>query len=334
MSKVFFCIFGLLFLFFILFFLWKPKEEKLPSKGFSYLSAQDYVHAKEVFEDLLKKDPHNVEALTGLGRIAALNQDPILAEQYYQKALSFEPQNFDALTFLGALRITQKRYAEAEKIYDSLNERLPNQLWIEDALRVARAAQPRDKQVSEIETNQLVEKAQEFEKKKLYVEALESYKKLSDEYPNNFDYYISLGQLYENLKRHKEATASYEKALKLYPRNQNIRLALGFSNLYDQDYVKAQEAFESLLKENPYEPSALAGIGRIKIMTGKDAEGEQYYKKALDIDSNNIKALIFFAQLYQKKKMYKEARMLYERLIEIIPDDPDVQEGLKRIQGL
>lgn len=76
--------------------------------------------SKEKFEEVLELDPHNANALAGMGRIALIEGSDQEAEYFYLQSLNVEPENTTALSYLAALQSLQKKYYSAAYTYKYL----------------------------------------------------------------------------------------------------------------------------------------------------------------------------------------------------------------------
>lgn len=80
----------------------------------------------ELFQNVLLRDPNNIEAMAGLGRYYTLKDCLPLADNYISAALEMDPENQTALAYMAALRTAQKRYFAALYHYRYIIDRYPD----------------------------------------------------------------------------------------------------------------------------------------------------------------------------------------------------------------
>lgn len=293
--------------------------------GFVYLKKNQIKSARKLFQTVLKNESGNSEALTGLGAILQREKHFAGAEKLFLKALTSEPDNITALTYLAELYLETEQNEKAMKIYDKLLVLLPNEEWVEFAAEDIQHAALL-KEVLDLENTELLS---EEEKNSNFEQAAVLLRKLVKEAPDNPNYALRLGQLLGKMKRFSEALSVYEQGLVYHPKDIFLKIAVGYTYVYLEDYEKAEREFNSILDTHPENADALAGLGRIKDLTGKPNDAWSYYREALALDPYNINALSFLAALNMEEKHYKEAREIYERLSTLKPGSEWIEKALK-----
>lgn len=81
--------------------------------------------AKPLFEAVLKAEPKNADALTGLAKIAFAKEDYATAEALVQQALVLAPNNYDAHLINGELLLTKRDFAGASAAFDRASKQNP-----------------------------------------------------------------------------------------------------------------------------------------------------------------------------------------------------------------
>ncbi|MBP1719783.1 MAG: glycosyl transferase, partial [Deltaproteobacteria bacterium] len=105
-----------------------------------------------------------------------------------------------------------------------------------------------------------------------------------------------------------KALRHYEKAVELEPENITFKKNLGeFYFVVQQDKPKAEKILSMILEKNPDDGETLALLGEICIRSGSMAEGETYFRRAIEVDPENEKAHNFLQALSEKKVGRKEA---------------------------
>ncbi|HSF32593.1 MAG TPA: tetratricopeptide repeat protein [Candidatus Tectomicrobia bacterium] len=81
-------------------------------------------------------------------------------------------------------------------------------------------------------------------------------------------------------------------------------------------------ALESRLAQNPRDLEALVGLGRVYLQSGQMPKAIELYKRALEVDSNNVSALSGLAMILSQAGHSDQALMLFDRALAINPQVP------------
>jgi cytochrome c-type biogenesis protein CcmH/NrfG len=79
---------------------------------------------------------------------------------------------------------------------------------------------------------------------------------------------------------------------------------------------------EARLSQNPRDLEALVGLGRIYLQTGQMPKAIEFYKRALEVDSNNVSALSGMAMIMAQAGHSDQALTLFDRALAISPQVP------------
>src|SRR5262249_21344082 len=122
-----------------------------------------------------------------------------------------------------------------------------------------------------------------------------------------------------------EAKRALENAQRLAPESPETLLALGYYQFGVLSDYKAAKATLSRVTEmlpgNSEVPLALARVSRRE----GDWDGSiAYFEQALTIDPRNVELLNEVARTYFMLRQFPTALKLYDRMLDITPNDPDV----------
>ena len=139
------------------------------------------------------------------------------------------------------------------------------------------------------------------------------------------------GRIYFNcddttcIARREAAKRALENAQKLEPNSPETLLALGYYQYRVlRDYGPAKATFERVSKMLPGSsevPYALALVTRRK---GHWDQSVAYLEQALALDPRNMELLMPAAETYDMLRQFPAALKLYDRALDITPNDPDV----------
>ncbi|MGC2626329.1 MAG: protein kinase, partial [Candidatus Udaeobacter sp.] len=123
-----------------------------------------------------------------------------------------------------------------------------------------------------------------------------------------------------------------ENAQKLQPNSPETLLALGYYQYRVlRDYGTAKTTFGRVSKMLPGSsevPYALAEVARRQ---GHWDQSISYFEQALSLDPRNVELLIDAALTYSMLRQFPAALKLYDRALDIMPNDPDVMAAKARI---
>ncbi|MEW6170466.1 MAG: tetratricopeptide repeat protein [Candidatus Omnitrophota bacterium] len=197
---------------------------------------------------------------------------------------------------------------------------------------------------------------------KIYEELL---KKASQKDPKNVEVLDSLGQIYYQEKKIDDAIATYKLILEISP-HERYHFILG--SLYQEKKMPdiAIKEFKKTLEIFPDYPDALNSLGYLYAQENKNLdEAEILIKKALEIDPDNAAYLdslgwVYFKKqnldlaitylqkaldnltdpviydhlgdTYLKKNMPEKAKQMWQRSLELNPEQKSIKEKIKNIR--
>ena len=121
-----------------------------------------------------------------------------------------------------------------------------------------------------------------------YIEAIEVFKKVIEDYPDAFIVNMSVGDCYFNLEDYTKAEEFYLKVLENDPENHDAKIAIGncYSNEGDND--KALDWYKKIDIENIKDPVVLYNIGTFFYNSAQVQDAVVYFKKALELKEDSL----------------------------------------------
>ena len=98
-----------------------------------------------------------------------------------------------------------------------------------------------------------------------------------------------------------------------------------------EEWEKAVGILRRLSLLDPKEPSYLLESGDLYIKMEQYQEADQQFRAVLRIDLNHRDALLKIAEVSLLRKLFRDASLVYNRLIMLNSDDAEAQEGLGRV---
>jgi TolB-like protein/Tfp pilus assembly protein PilF len=127
------------------------------------------------------------------------------------------------------------------------------------------------------------------------------------------------------IARGEAAKRALENAQRLEPNSPETLLGLGYYQyLVLRDYGLAKTTFGRVSKIVPGNSEVPHVLGSITRREGQWDESVDYFERALALDPRNLKFLMYTAEHYGILRQFPAALKLYERALDITPNDPDV----------
>ena len=123
-----------------------------------------------------------------------------------------------------------------------------------------------------------------FVARKMYREAVDSYRQALDASPRQPRFYNKLGIAYHRLGMLGEAQRSYEEAAKLDSQYAEAVNNLGTVYFAERRYKKAQRTYEKALKIDPQSASVYSNLGTALFARRRYEQATEAYMKALELD--------------------------------------------------
>lgn len=281
--------------------------------------------AKEIFENVLKKDDNNAEAHYRLGLIELRrdyrNEDE--AVDHMERAAELDPQSADYQYGYGAALGVRAQHAgvfkqaflapKIKKAFFRAVELNPKHVQARIGLAQYYLRAPsimggdEEKGWQEIDTvvsldeyQGRVVKAMMLMVEKKSNEAEQEFTLLSTRYPHDWRVWNSLSGFYLRQNRNTEGIAAARKFVKLRPDTAESYKNLGQAQFQNAEY---DAALENLMK-------------------------------ALQLDKDHIGATYFLARTYEAKGMKQEARESYQRVLDLNPWESLREEVEKNLKNL
>jgi tetratricopeptide (TPR) repeat protein len=137
--------------------------------------------------------------------------------------------------------------------------------------------------------------------------------------------------------RRDAAKRALENAQRLEPNSPETLLAMGYYQYWVlRDFGPAKTTFERVIKSLPGGSEAPRALGLITRREGLWDESISHLERALVLDPHNVGLLVVAAWTYTNLRQFPAALRLYDRALDIKPNDPDVmasKAGIYQAQG-
>jgi len=225
-------------------------------------------------QDILKREPNNLDARRILGRIytrmigdaqsGKVNEEMLRsATEQYQQITAKDPKDIDSWLTLGRLYRTASNSVEAEKAYGHVLEIDPSN---EDALTGLAIV------YSDVGDTQ---------------KAIEKLKAVTTKDPNPRTL-SALASFYEQLRDYQSAAETLRKALELDPENSRIKRTLAKDLLESNNLDEALKFYQDMAGDDPHDPEAALRISEIYREKRDFAKARKYLDQAKAADPDNL----------------------------------------------
>lgn len=192
--------------------------------GVSHLELKEYNEAKICFEQILKSEPKNIEALRNLAKILKQEKKYDEALEAYNKLISEKNDDIEAQLNIGNIYIEKEDYSSALEAFEK-----------------AKAIDPENVQALFYITKSKAELDKDESDEK-YQETISEYKKLEEHENLPSDYYITVAKTYAKNGQLEEAISSCRKAIELKDQDIESYKLLGLIQLIKNDLNGAKNS--------------------------------------------------------------------------------------------
>lgn len=149
---------------------------------------------------------------------------------------------------------------------------------------------------------------------------------------NSYEINLRMGWLKYMCGMFTESISYYEKAIKLKPLSEEARLGivLPASSLGNWDQVMLH--YNKILEQSPNQTTVLYRMGLIYYNKGDYAKAGSYFEKLVNLYPFTYDGLIMYAWTCFKLGKLNEAKVLFNKVLLLSPDDSSAAEGLSLIK--
>lgn len=160
--------------------------------------------------------------------------------------------------------------------------------------------------------------------------AIEQYREIHRLDPSDAESALWLARLYRLQNQHAKAEEVLRSVLKDDPENEAAVEQLTQLLLDQGKSAEAVELLEGINKHSP-SPALLDLLGDAYTQTKDLEKAEAAYRKAVDIDPSELSHQRGLGQTLLAEEKYEEALKVYQKLVDLMPDDSDVYMRIAQI---
>jgi len=281
-------------------------------------------HAERLYQEVLRADPNQADALHLMGVMAHQTGKHEIAVEQIRRAIALNPQTAVFHSNLGAAYEALGRLSEAVVSYKQALEIMPGYAEAHNNLGNALRQQGR------------------------LDEAVASYQSALRVNPDDAKAYNNMGIALQQQGKPDEAIACYQRAVQIDPQHAKAHNNLGVALEHQERFDEAAACYERALEIDPDYAEAHNNLGTVLLHQLKVEESLESYERALEIMPDYPEALANLAGLYERLNRLPEARSTLAKGLRVAPDHPHVnvvaakceeregcyQEAIKRLEAV
>ena len=265
--------------------------------------------ATKLNNEILKSNPHDVDALICKGQIQIAQGDPAGAVESLQGALRNDPDNGTAHYHMGIAYSQQGDATRAESEWRAAVHANPNLTQAQKDLAMLELG--RGENQAALDTAQQIVSAE----------------------PYSGDGYLLRSQAELQSQNYGAAQHDSEEALKRAPQSPNVYIELGAIQFAQKHFAEAGKFYQQALDKDPSSTNGLSGLMHVYVVQ-KDYEKAIAAANAQIAKSPQVSNFydLLATALYDGRKDYAGARTALEKAISLDKNNLDAIEKLGRVE--
>jgi len=163
-----------------------------------------------------------------------------------------------------------------------------------------------------------------------YSGAIEALKKVYVE--SNYETNLRLGWLHYLSGKQVESSQYYQKAIKLMPLSIEARLGYVLPQISLNNWNNVKSTYLDILKIDPKNSTANYRLGLIHYYAKEYKIAIKYFETLANLYPFDYDSILMFAWAHYQLGKLREAKVLFQRVLLIKPNDESAQEGLSLIK--
>lgn len=290
---------------------------------------QDKLHlAANIYEDLLKEHPENIDALLGSARICLQTDLRHEARSFCAEVLELEPELSEAWTLL-ALGFEEEDLEKALEYAEQAVELEANAFSLFHAARLGGqvglfeeslqwALQARDLAPSDVDAWMLVGRL--FRSVGAVREALEVWQHILREAPRTLTAYLELAELLVEQSEVELALETLTEARRCCGSNALLELRESHLQALLGQWGRAAELAETVRKRFPDSAEAWVNVGLFRLMEKEPEAAEEAFRQSLQLNAEQWEAPFYLGELTNAAGLSEQAERWYRKALTAAPE--------------
>ncbi len=163
-----------------------------------------------------------------------------------------------------------------------------------------------------------------------YSAAIDAIKKVYDE--KSYEMNLRLGWLYYLSGKQVESSQFYQKAIKLMPLSIEARLGYVLPQVSLNNWTNVKTTYLDILKIDPKNSTANYRLGLIHYYAKEYKIAIKYFETIANLYPFDYDSILMYAWTNYQLGKHREAKVLFQRVLLIKPNDESALEGLGLIK--
>ncbi|ESK98128.1 transcriptional corepressor [Moniliophthora roreri MCA 2997] len=266
----------------------------------------DLEHALSAYENALRHNPMSLSGLTQVAGIARIKENYPKAIEFFQRVLSLQEENGEVWSALGHCYLMQDDLQKAYSAYQQALYLLPNpredpKLWYGIGILYDRYGS--------------LDHAEEA-----FSSVLRMDKDLDFDKANEI--LFRLGIIYKQQGKYEDSLVCFDRILRNPPSplaHADIWFQIGHVYEQQKDHVRAKDAYERVVADNPGHAKVLQQLGWLYHQDGSSFQNQdlaiQYLTKSLEADSSDAQSWYLLGRAYMAGQKYNKAYEAYQQAV-------------------
>jgi tetratricopeptide (TPR) repeat protein len=307
-------------------------------RGQIKLRENDTTDAVEALQQALRNDGANGVAHYQLGIAFDMQHNEGRAESEWREAVRARPDLTDAQRALAALELRRGDLDGLTQTAQQIIATAPN---APDGYLMRALAEMNRGKFSDAELDltkamgiapasgaPYVQMGNLYQLQKQYVEALKFYRQGLERDPGSTDGLQGMMNVYLAEKQPELAIAAARAQVAKSPNTAGFYDLLGTALFQKKDLSGAEVAFRKAVELDANNSDALLKLGQVKVAQGAVDQALEIYRQAMKDHPREIAFYILAGEMYESRKSWDEARAMYQKALEIQPDNPRASNNL------
>ncbi len=289
----------------------QPTSSLYVNKGMVYRNLQNFLKAKNAYQEALVLAPKSVSIMVELGEVHSTLGNYYDAADYFQKALAIEPRNLVVSGQLGKTYLNLKDYKNGYEVFNSIYQTdSTNVLW----------------------TKQLAFCEAKTGKRE---QAINHYNMVLEQNPRDLNVYLSLVTLYDGIKNQAEILNLFEQGLSEFPANPQLLEKKANYLFAIKQYPEALEVYKVYVENNQPDYELLKNYGICNYFCKDEMLSIDILEQCVLINSNDPYVYFYLSLGFKKLAEHEVAEGYMKTAIESATPFylPEMYHHLAQIYG-
>lgn len=272
-----------------------PENDEIREALARLLSWQGFhAEAAHLYREIMRRHPADLDIRTALARVLSWHTDRKEAQHLYEQILRENPRHVEALRGLGDLLFWEERPDDALPYYEQafIIERDPTVAERIASIKGALRQSERPSSAAILDPTgphraDRITRAQDWERKGEYGQAITAYRKILEEFPNDDETRGTLARTLARDGQFEQAASLYRDILTRHPSDLDVQIDLARVRAWQKQYDSAIHLFQEVLRQDSANREALRGFADTLYWSGATQEALVQYRRVYQVTGDD-----------------------------------------------